>query len=274
MRKRLIHHDSQIAVFNVEVYTMSTKWLWLTLLVGCSCLAQQTPPPVAIKPDGNDLLTLSWASESNELYRVLFKTDLLQPQGSVLKEDYFATPPSNSVKISRGSVPSAFFYVDVQTFLQSDIPYEILYPETSLYGPDIITGQYFSRPSFVGDFCVTNQVQFESLKEELGLAEHTFDFSSEVLIGKMDPVTASISGSFQLDSVRETQSAVLVVYDYIMYTPYVLASLGKDMLVVKTEHRNKPVRLVLNRVIAPYWEEFNLDIILFLDPPQIPFVSP
>lgn len=238
---------------------MRIKWLYLILLAGCSALAQDTAPSIDLMDDGNDLLTLSWASESNELYRVLFKTNLLQTQGTVLKDAYFATPPSNSVKISRGGVPSAFLYIDVQTVLESDIPYEKLSPGTAV---------------FVGDFCITNEVQFDSLKDELGLEGYTFDFSSDVLIGRMGPVTSSISGKYQMDSVRETESAVLVVYNYVSYAPFSSPAFDKAMLVVKTEHRNKPVRLVFNRLITHYMAQDSVDLVLSLDPQQLILLSP
>ena len=253
---------------------MSIKWLYATLIVACTSLAQARAPSVDLVAGGNDLLTLSWESESNALYRVLFKTNLLQTQGAVLKDYDFAMPPSNSVTISRGSVPSAFLYVDVQPVLQSDLPYELLYPGSISVGPGETNVVYSGPPTFVGLFCVTNEVQFESLKEELGLAGHAFDFSSEVLIGTMGPIASSIGGRFQMDSVRETASEVLVVYDYISYAPYCMPALDKSMLVVKTEHRNKPVRLVFNRCITPYMEQGGLDVVLSLDPQPFPVFSP
>jgi hypothetical protein len=168
---------------------MSIKWLYVTLIIACTAHAQERTPSVDLAAGDNDLLSLSWGSESNELYRVLFKTNLLQAQGTVLKDDYFATPPSNVVKIYRGSVPSAFLYVDVQPVLQSDLPYELLYPGSFSVSPGETNVVYSGQPTFVGHFCVTNEVQFESMKDELGLAGHTFDFSSEVLIGMMGPIT-------------------------------------------------------------------------------------
>ena len=253
---------------------MSMKWLYLTLLTGCSALAQVTVPSVNLLPDEHGLLTLSWASESNALYRVLFKTNLVQTQGTVLKDDYFATPPSNVVKISRGSVPTAFLYVDVQPVLQSDLPYELLFPGSFSASPGETNVVYSGQPTFVGDFYITNEAQFESLKEELGLAGSTFDFSSEVLIGRMGPVTPSITGRYQMDSVRETESAVLVVYNYVSYAPLSSPAFDKAMLVVRTEHRNKPVRLVFNKVFTPYMQQDSLGIVLSLDPHQFPFFFP
>ncbi len=253
---------------------MSIKWLYVTLLAGCSALAQEPAPSVNLATDDNGLLTLSWASESNALYRVLFKTNLVQSQGTVLKDDYFATPPSNVVKIHRGSVPSAFLYVDVQPVLQGDLPYELLYPGIFSVSTGETTVVYSGQPTFVGDFYVTNEVQFESLKEDLGLAGSTFDFSSEVLIGRMGPVTPSITGRYQMDSVRETESAVLVVYNYVSYAPWSMPAFDKAMLVVKTDHRNKPVRLVFNKMFTPYMQQDSLGTVLSLDPQQFPFFSP
>ena len=253
---------------------MSIKWLYVTLIIACTAHAQERTPSVDLAAGDNDLLCLSWGSESNELYRVLFKTNLLQAQGTVLKDDYFATPPSNVVKIYRGSVPSAFFYVDVQPVLQSDLPYELLYPGSFSVSPGETNVVYSGSPTFVGVFCVTNEAQYESMKEELGLAGHTFDFSSEVLIGTMGPLTSSIGGRYQMDSVRETASEVLVVYNYISYAPYCMPAFDKSMLVVRTEHRNKPVRLVFNRVDTPFMEEGSLNIVLSLDPQQFPIFSP
>ena len=253
---------------------MSIKWLYVTLIIACTAHAQERTPSVDLAAGDNDLFSLSWGSESNELYRVLFKTNLLQAQGTVLKDDYFATPPSNVVKIYRGSVPSAFLYVDVQPVLQSDLPYELLYPgsfSVSLGETNVV---YSGQPTFVGHFCVTNEVQFESMKDELGLAGHTFDFSSEVLIGMMGPITPSISGRHQMDSVRETASEVLVVYNYISYAPLSSPAFDKAMLVVKTEHRNKPVRLVFNRTFTPLMQQDSLDIVLSLDSQQYPFFIP
>ena len=261
-------------VYSDKKVDMSIKWLLATLLAGCSALAQEPAPSVDLATDDNGLLSLSWESDSNSLYRVLFKTNLLQAQGTVLKDDYFATPPSNLVKIYRGSVPSAFLYVDAQPVLQSDLPYELLYPGSFSVSPGETNVVYSGSPTFVGVFCVTNEVQYESLKEELGLAGHTFDFSSEVLIGTMGPLTSSIGGRYQMDSVRETASEVLVVYNYISYAPYCMPAFDKSMLVVRTEHRNKPVRLVFNRVITPYMEQESLNIVLSLDSQQFPFFSP
>lgn len=215
---------------------MSTKWIFVTLLAGCSALAQEPAPSVDLATDDNGLLSLSWESDSNALYRIYFKTNLLQAQGTVLKDDYFATPPSNTVRISPGNVPFAFLYVDVQPVLQSDLPYELLSPGIVSVDPGMTNVVYFGQPTFVGDFCITNEAQFESLKEELGLAGHTFDFSSEVLIGRMGPLISSITGRYQMDSVRETESEVLVVYNYVSYAPYCMPAFDKAMLVVKTEH--------------------------------------
>lgn len=253
---------------------MGMKWLYLILLTGGSALAQVTAPPVNLVAGDHGLLTLSWPSESNALYRVLFKTNLVQTQGTVLKDDCFATPPSNVVKISHGSVPSAILYVDVQPVLQSDIPYELLYPGIITANPGETNVVYSGQPTFVGDFYITNQSQFEILKDELGLAGATFDFSSKVLIGRMGPVTSSITGYYQMDSVHETESAVLVVYNYVSYAPFTLPAFDKAMLVVSTEHRNKPVRLVFNKVFAPYMQQGRLDIVLSLDPQQVPLFSP
>ncbi len=253
---------------------MSIKWLYLTLLAGSAAFAQNTAPPVDLVSGGDGLLTLSWPSESNALYCVLFTTNLVEAQGIVLKEDYFATPPSNVVKIIPGSVPSAFFYVGAQPVLQSDIPYELLHPGSFSASTGETNVVYSGLPSFVGHFCVTNEIQFESMKDELGMAGSTFDFSTDVLIGMMDPVTSSITGSYQMDSVRETESAVLVVYNYISFTPYCMPALDKSMLVVRTEHRNKPVRLVLNRVFAPYMQQGSLETVLSLDPQHFPLLFP
>ena len=253
---------------------MSIKWLYVTLIVAGTAVAQEWAPSVDLAAGDNDLLSLSWESESNALYRIFFKTNLLQEQGAVLKDDYFATPPSNVVKIHRGSVPSAFLYVDVQPVLQSDLPFELLHPGSFPASIGETNVVYSGQPTFVGHFCVTNEAQFESVKDELGLAGHTFDFSSVVLIGMMGPVTHSITGCYQMDSVRETASEVLVVYNYISYAPFCSPAFGKALLVVKTEHRNKPVRLVLNRVFTPHLEQGSRDIVLSLDPQHPPFFIP
>lgn len=253
---------------------MKIKWLYLILFVGSSAFAQNTAPAVDLAFGGDGLVTLSWPSESNAIYSVLFKTNLVQEQGIVLKDDYFATPPNNAVKISLGSVPSAFFYVDVEPVLQSDIPYELLHPGSFSSSTGETSVVYSGQPSFVGHFCVTNEVQFESMEDELGMAGSTFDFSTDVLIGMMGPVTSSITGSYQMDSVHETERAVLVVYNYFSYAPYCMPALDKSMLVVRTEHRNKPVRLVFNKVFAPHMQQESLEIVLSLDPQQFPPIIP
>ena len=57
------------------------------------------------------------------------------------------------------------------------------------------------------------------MKDELGLSGKTFDFSSEVVIGTMGPLPSSIGGNYRMDSVRETDSEVLVCSYYESYYP-------------------------------------------------------
>lgn len=54
---------------------MSIKWLYVTLIVAGTAVAQEWAPSVDLAAGDNDLLSLSWESESNALYRIFFKTN-------------------------------------------------------------------------------------------------------------------------------------------------------------------------------------------------------
>lgn len=214
------------------------------LWIGYVVVAQETAVPVHLDLSDNERLTLSWESKSNEVYQVLFTTNLTQRQTTTLTDDVFATPPTNRLTVHRGRVPSAFFRVEVQHVLGDVLEYEKISPNS---------------PAFVGTFCITNAVQFDALKDELGLSGETFDFSSEVVVGTMSPLTPSIGGHYRMDSVRETDSEVLVCYFYESYYPYSNPAFTKDILIVKIAHRNKPVRLVFRGTIfsnyqGPSWD--------------------
>lgn len=207
---------------------MKSLLLILVLLIGGRTIAQQRTIPVHLDITGEEYLTLSWASRSNELYEVTFITNLVQNQSETLKSDVFSTSPTNQLRIHRGRVPSAYFQVNVQAVLGDTLLYELIQP---------------NNPTFIGEFCVTNDVQFEAMKEELGLAGPTFDFATNVVIGIMAPEVSSIGGHYRMDYVRETAREILVCYYYEDYYPYCMPAFHKEMFVVKTEHRNKPVRL-------------------------------
>ncbi len=229
----------------------ATRWLYLFFLAGCPALAQDTAPSVKIEVDDHQLLMLSWASESNAIYRLFFKTNLVDQQGTVLKADTIATPPRNRLRILSGDVSSAFFYVDAEAVLEVDLPYTLLTPGTFFANP-ASTNTYSGQPTYVGSFNITSEEEYQSIQDELGLTGYTIDFDTDVLIGVMGPLTHSITGHYLLDSVHETESAILVIYNYYSYAPLSVPAFNKDMLVVQTAHHNKPVRLVFNRTITSH----------------------
>jgi hypothetical protein len=222
---------------------MKQLFLLFAFLFARTVVAQQMTVPVDVSFPDDKSLVLTWESNSNELYHVSFRTNLVQTQAVTLKSDIFATSPTNRLSVHRGLVPSAYFQVEVQAVLGDTLPYEILYPGLAYFDPVTSNLVTSGEPTFIGTFCVTNDLQFEEMKEELGLAGKTFDFSSEVLIGIMAPETSSIGGHYRMDYVRETANEILVCYNYLDYYPLCSPAFHKEVFVVRTEHRNKPVRL-------------------------------
>lgn len=231
----------------------------LLLAVGASIYAEDgvgERVPAELNFKNSDMLDLSWQSRSNFVYRLRCRTNLLQTLSVVLKEDIFPTAQTNQLSLYSGGVESAFLEVEVQDYIQDALTYDLVSP---------------SGPTFVGTFCVTNATQFNVLKDELGLAEHEFDFTTDVVIGVMEPRMSSITGHYQMQSVYETSETIFVCYQYYSFYPNSSPAFHKETMVVKTQHRNKPVRLIyLGTVFSgdtPAW----LKPIISIDPEHSPY---
>lgn len=185
---------------------------------------------------GPETLEFTWPSQSNVVYRLLCFTNLMQTAPVVLKKDIFAIPPTNHVSLNRGDVAPAFLQIEAQARILDSMNYELVTAD---------------NPTFVGTFCITNATQFETMKDELGLAAQSFDFSTEAVIGIMAPLTSSITGQYRMTAVYETTDTILVCYQFLSYYPNSMPAFNNEVMVVKTEHRGKPTRLVLLGTVYP-----------------------